>query len=330
MTPLALTFPLVFAATAVGTRIALGWLRKRQILDHPNERSSHRLPTPRGGGLAVVPAILAAWVALALAGDALPGQWPATAAAVGLFVLSWQDDRVGLSARLRIAVHFAAAAVGLAWLPSDRLVFQGLLPLFADRAAALLCWVWFINLFNFMDGIDGISGVETALVGSGLVLVALGAPTLAAMAPLAAAAVAAGLGFLVWNWHPARIFLGDSGSVPLGYLLGWLLLVAAAHGAWAAALILPAYYLADATLTLVKRALTGQNLFQAHRQHLYQRAVQGGASHARVVRLILGVDCLLVGLALIGGPHPIAALVAAAVVVAALLAGLARLGRGGA
>jgi UDP-N-acetylmuramyl pentapeptide phosphotransferase/UDP-N-acetylglucosamine-1-phosphate transferase len=328
MTGVSLSFLLVFVAAAMGTRVALAWLRRRQILDHPNERSSHRLPTPRGGGLAIVPIILTAWVALALAGGALPGQWPVTLAAGGLFLLSWQDDKAGLSARLRIAAHVLAGVVGLAWVPADQLVFQGLLPFLLDRAAALLCWVWFINLTNFMDGIDGITGVETAVVGLGLALLALGSPETAGGAPLAASVAAAGLGFLVWNWHPAKIFLGDSGSVPLGYLLGWLLLGAASRGHWAAALILPAYYLADATLTLLKRALKGRSLFQAHREHLYQKAVQGGATHARVVRLILGGDLLLLGLALAADAHPLPTLAAAALVVTALLAGLARLGRG--
>jgi UDP-N-acetylmuramyl pentapeptide phosphotransferase/UDP-N-acetylglucosamine-1-phosphate transferase len=187
--------------------------------------------------------------------------------------------------------------------------------------------VWFVNLYNFMDGIDGITGVETGALAFGLVLLSAVVPALSPVAVPAAAVGAAGLGFLVWNWHPARIFLGDSGSIPLGYLLGWLLLLAAGHGLWAPALILPAYYLTDATVTLVRRAANGHSLFQAHRQHFYQKAVQGGASHARVVRLILGGNLVLVALAWAAAFHPLPALVGAGLTVTLLLAGLARLGR---
>ncbi len=319
---LLLTWP-----TAAGaTRAVLAWLRHKRILDHPNERSSHSQPTPRGAGLAVVPVILAAWLALGLAGWARPGLWPVMAGAAALLLLSWRDDRGGLPASLRLALHLLAAVLGIAGLPADHLVCQGLLPFWLDRAVALLAWTWFINLYNFMDGIDGISGVETAALGLGLALLGLpaGGPEGSA---LAAAVAGGGLGFLVWNWHPARIFLGDSGSVPLGYLLGWLLLAAAADGHWAAALILPAYYLADASLTLVKRAVQGEPLWQAHRQHFYQRAVQGGASHAKVARLVAGADLCLIGIAWLAESRPLVALPIALLVVAGLLAWLFRLGR---
>jgi UDP-N-acetylmuramyl pentapeptide phosphotransferase/UDP-N-acetylglucosamine-1-phosphate transferase len=144
---------------------------------------------------------------------------------------------------------------------------------------------------------------------------------------MAVVMVAAALGFLVWNWHPAKIFLGDSGSVPLGYLLGWLLLSAASHGHWAAALILPAYYLTDASITLVRRALRGERLWEAHRQHFYQKAVQGGAGHARVASLILLANAILVLLAWLSETHRLPALLGAAAAVALLLTLLAGFGR---
>jgi len=268
------------AATALSVRRLVGWLRKRQILDHPNERSSHSQPTPRGGGLAVTPVILLGWLVLAGLGVALSGQLIVMASALALLVLSWRDDRASLPARVRLLVHAAAVAAGLWALPDHQFVFQGLLPFWADRLAAAILWVWFLNLYNFMDGIDGITGIETLCLSAGLMLLS---PATEQSAVLAGAAI----GFLIWNWHPAKIFLGDSGSVPLGYLLAWLLLRLAAQGLWAAALILPAYYLADATITITKRALRGEKIWQAHRQHFYQRAVQGGASHARVALLIL-------------------------------------------
>jgi len=275
------------AATALAVRLVLGFLRRRQILDHPNERSSHSRPTPRGGGLAVTPVVLLGWLLLGATGLLLSGQWVVMAGALALLILSWQDDRVSLSARTRLLAHLAAVLAGLYALPAKELVFQGWLPFWADRAAAALLWIWFLNLYNFMDGIDGITGIETLCIAGGLWL-------LSPAQPQAAVLAGAAVGFLLWNWHPAKIFLGDSGSVPLGYVLGWLLLRMAGDGMWAQALILPAYYLADATITISKRALRGEKVWQAHRLHFYQRAVQGGASHSLVALLILISDIALV------------------------------------
>jgi UDP-N-acetylmuramyl pentapeptide phosphotransferase/UDP-N-acetylglucosamine-1-phosphate transferase len=207
----------------------------------------------------------------------------------------------------------------LALLPRDALVFQGLLGLSADRIVTALAWLWFINLFNFMDGIDGISGVEAASIGLGLALVAWFVGSFAAIG-LALTVAAAALGFLAWNWHPARVFLGDVGSVPLGFALGWLLIGAALDGAWAAALILPAYYWADATLTLLRRVARGEPVWRAHRSHFYQRAVQAGMSHAEVARHLLSANATLVAIAYLSlMVPPWIALALAALPVASLL-----------
>jgi UDP-N-acetylmuramyl pentapeptide phosphotransferase/UDP-N-acetylglucosamine-1-phosphate transferase len=321
-------FLLPLAATIAGTRAALAWLRRKAILDHPNERSSHCRPTPRGGGLAVTPVILLSWIGFSLCGSTNqpPDVWVAILGGTVLFALSWFDDKAGLPARLRLVIHGIVVAAGLAAMPDSLLICQGWLPLWADRLLAFAIWLWFVNLFNFMDGIDGITGVETAAVAGGITLVA--ALTGAGPDALLATAIgAAGLGFLVWNWHPAKIFLGDSGSVPLGYLLGWLLLRTAGQGQWAPALILPAYYLADATLTLGKRAMRGEKLLQAHRQHFYQKAVRGGASHAHVAAAVLSADVLLVILALFARTDPWPGLAGGLLVVAILLGYLAFRGR---
>lgn len=288
----------VFAAVLAGTRLVLAMLRRRAILDHPNERSSHQVPTPRGGGLAVAPVLIAAWVAAAAWGAApLAPTLVVGGLALGLGVLSWIDDLNHLSPLWRLLGQAAAVTVALLAVPPPGPYFGGLLPGPLDAMAAGLLWVWYINLFNFMDGIDGIAGVEAATSGAGVAVVAI----LAGLGPMLPAfgltLAAATLGFLWWNWQPARIFLGDVGSVPLGFALGWLLLTLAASGEAAAALILPLYYLADATLTLGRRALKGEKIWRAHRQHFYQQAVQAGASHARVSGAVFVVDALLVGLA---------------------------------
>ena len=292
-TSLALLFAASALATFVGTGALLPFLRAWAILDHPNERSSHQNPTPKGGGIVVVGVVLLIWIGVGLhleAGPFLTWIIPGTAAA--LAALSWIDDLRGLPPIVRLLVQIAAVAIVLSLRPGSDLFFQGLLPPALDPFVAGLLWVWFINLFNFMDGIDGITGVEALIIGLGLGLIGSGA---AAMLGLIIAGAA--LGFLKWNWHPAKVFLGDVGSVPLGFLLGWLLLDLAAAGHWAAALILPAYYLADATTTLIRRAIKGEKVWQAHRQHFYQQAVQRGLSHGAVSGAIFAVGIALVGLA---------------------------------
>lgn len=318
----------VLVGTAWLAGIVLGWLQRRAILDHPVERSSHQIPVPRGGGLAVVPVTLLAWLVLAAAGAAPKGTSAILAMAAGLAVVSWRDDLGGLGAGWRLLAHVVAAALGVLALPDAMPVFQGLLPPVLDRAAAVLLWVWFVNLYNFMDGIDGITCTETISLGLGAVFVLLIAGTSddhAAMLALAAAAGAAG--FLRWNWPPARLFLGDVGSVPLGYVMGWLLLAMATKGLWAPALILPLYYLADATLTLLMRIARGERIWQAHRQHFYQRALAPDGDHSAVLRLIIGGNAALLVLAGLAVLWPWPALVLAALATTTLLAQLARRAR---
>jgi len=313
-----------FAASVAATRAVLGWLRHRQILDHPNERSSHSRPTPRGGGLAVTSVLAAVLIALRCRYPVLLEGLELGVGALGLMALSWWDDRKGLPALPRFAAHAAICALFLALTPPDWLVFQGWLPFWVDRALALLGWLWFVNLYNFMDGIDGITGVETACVGAGLAVVCALTGEVRLLPPAGVTAAAA-LGFLVWNWHPARIFLGDSGSIPLGFILGGLLVHLAARGQLAAALILPAYYVADASITLLWRLRDGETIWQPHRRHFYQRAVRGGQSHARVSLAILGGNVLLIGCACLAAmDHTAIATLSALAVVAGLLGLLTR------
>jgi UDP-N-acetylmuramyl pentapeptide phosphotransferase/UDP-N-acetylglucosamine-1-phosphate transferase len=301
------------ALTWVATGALLKQLTAKHILDHPNERSSHERPTPRGGGIAVMAVILLGWLALA-ALDLTPWRliWPLVGLSFGLALVSWADDLRGLSPLPRFAAQLAAVAIALSTVPLGP-QFPGSLPPWLAFGGAALAWLWFVNLFNFMDGIDGIAGVEAAAIaiGAGLVATALG--LLDGTPWLAAVVAGAALGFLLWNRPPARIFLGDVGSVPLGFVLGWLLLSLAAHGAWAAALILPAYFLADATLTLLRRSLRGEKPWQAHRQHFYQQAVQAGASHGRVSASVAVANLALLACALVS-LHSLAAAIAALVV----------------
>src|ERR1700722_1572092 len=162
----------VLGATVWLSAFTRGWLQRRHILDRPGERSSHDTPMPRGGGIALVPVVLFAWIMLALAGLAPSGTLAIAALAAALALISWYDDLGEIAIGWRLTAHLVAATVGVVFLLGPLPVFQGLLPPLLDRLAAILLWAWFINLYNFMDGIDGITCVETVAIGGGIVLVA--------------------------------------------------------------------------------------------------------------------------------------------------------------
>jgi len=307
------TFAAAAVLSLIATRLVLAWLQHRAIFDQPNDRSSHTLPVPRGGGIGVVAALLLVGGGLVFSqimtqGDLARGLLGTLTLATCLGMISWLDDLYTLSPAPRFIAQIIAVTLGLGLLPEEALVFQGLLPVWADQLLAGFLWLWFVNLTNFMDGIDGITAAETGSIGAGLAL-AFGLSASAAVFPLAltgAALAGVSLGFYVWNRPPARVFLGDVGAVPLGFVLGWVLLAAAAQGYWAIALILPLYYLADATLTLIKRIWRREKIWQAHRSHFYQQAIQvlegpEGATrtsaHRHVVGVIVVCNIVLIGLA---------------------------------
>jgi UDP-N-acetylmuramyl pentapeptide phosphotransferase/UDP-N-acetylglucosamine-1-phosphate transferase len=282
--------------STLGTGALIPLLRRRNVLDRPNERSSHAAPTPRGGGIALIGAVLLAWLALGEADRVSSTVFGVSLGAGLLAVVCWIDDLRDLAPAMRLAAQGAAVGMGLYALPASHNALQLWLGPVAYFSAVGLLWVWWVNLFNFMDGIDGLAGSEAAAIGAGLLLFfAVGRGVDPASAVLAAAVLGAALGFLVWNWSPARIFLGDVGSTPLGYLTGFLLIDLAARGYWEIALILPLYFLADATITLARRLLRGERVWQAHREHFYQWAVRRGLGHAAVVKRVIAADIVLIG-----------------------------------
>lgn len=300
----------IFVASALAslgaTALLLPVLRRRAILDHPNDRASHTVPTPRGGGIAVVTVLLLAWVGIEAWQTDGPAVFIPVVVAGGLALISWIDDLRDLSPVIRLAAHIGAVAVGISALPDDMLMLQGLVDQPLDRVITALAWIWFINLFNFMDGIDGIAGVETASIGLGIFAMSAIGTIAPAWGLLGLACVGTAVGFLIFNWHPAKIFLGDVGSVPLGFLLGWLLISLAGQGLWAPAAILPLYYLADATITLGRRLARGEKIWHAHKMHFYQKAHQAGYSHAGVVKRIIVVNVALIVCAVVAAKGDIA------------------------
>lgn len=296
-----------FAFAYVGTALLVWLLPRLRIVDTPSERSNHVSQVPRGGGLAVIiPAIGFLVVGGTHAGPIV--------GALALLLVSFLDDKSGMSVKVRLGVQVFAVALALTDFHYG-LVFQGLVPWWLDRILIGILWLWFINLYNFMDGIDEITSMQTLTMMAGLVLLTITEPSVKNLLAVDGAILGGAiLGFWFFNRHPAKIFLGDSGSVPLGFLIGFLLLVLAAGGHWQAALILPAYYLCDATLTLARRLLAGKKIWEAHSEHAYQRAVRGGRRHDDVSRHVLALDMILVTLSvvsLLGGVAGWAALAAA-------------------
>ena len=192
---------------------------------------------------------------------------------------------------MHIVIVAVAIKVGIVAGP----FFFGYLDPVFDKILAGLFWVWVINLFNCMDGIDGIVGIETFAIGIGVFFIGL-SNNLGYLGLILAAASA---GFLIFNWHPAKIFLGDVGSIAIGFVLGWLLLSLISEGKWLAALILPAYFLCDSGITLTKRLIAWEKVWEAHRQHFYQFATQNGKSHSDVCKAVGVTNLILIALALL-------------------------------
>jgi Fuc2NAc and GlcNAc transferase len=283
----------VFFATTLLVGVIRQLALRAQLIDVPNERSSHSTPTPRGGGLAFVITILCAAL---LAGGVGRLSWPTVLALVVpgamVAVLGLIDDRRGLPARMRIVVHFIAAAVGLALLMLDRP------PATVDaRSVGLLVIavvgvVWMLNLVNFMDGIDGIAASEALFVAAAAGGLVAHAHLESSWPPVLYGYAAACAGFLAWNWQPARIFMGDAGSGFLGLTLGVIGIALALTGELpiATSVILASAFIADATITLLRRVFRGERWYAAHRSHAYQQMSRRFGSHARVVLLLWAVN----------------------------------------
>ena len=316
----------VFGFVMFATPRLADQLTRRGVLDYPNARSSHTTPTARGGGIVVLTGLILAWLFIGWREPTmLVPILVVIASALVLAAISWVDDLRSLPALPRLAAQAVAVFVVLSIAPLPGPVFGGLLPAPLDGLATGLLWIWFINLYNFMDGIDGIATVEATAIGFGIAAAGKIAGLALTLPALGLSLGAACLGFLRWNWHPARIFLGDVGSVPLGFVIGWLLLWLAAEGEWAPALILPLYFLADATWTLVRRATTGASIWVAHKDHLYQLAFRRGLRHDQITGIVLISDLFLVALACVAARGQIsAALIGAFACVGLLLFFLAK------
>lgn len=298
----------VACVSAVLTGLMRRYALSRQLLDRPNDRSSHTVPTPRGGGVAIVVAFLLGLMAL---GDGISATTMTAlfCGGIGVAVVGFVDDHGHIPARWRLLAHFSCAAWLLYWIGVPRFEWMGSVVDFGSLGAVLAAFylVWMLNLYNFMDGIDGIAGVEALAVGAGGTAVCwiVGLP-LSSEAALPALLAAASAGFLVWNYPPAKIFMGDAGSGFLGLMLGALSLQAAVARpalmwCW---LVLLGVFVVDATATLFRRLLRGERVYEAHRSHAYQHASREFGSHRSVTLVVAAINVLWLlpwALAIAGG-----------------------------
>ena len=292
------------AVAVLGVSLLMTWLvriyaLRHAVLDVPNERSSHTSATPRGGGLAIVVTVLAATAWLHARGlIETPLAYSLLIGGAAVAALGWIDDHRRLGVAVRVVVQFAAAGWAVFLAGGLVAIDTGLgrvdTGMAIGSALATLGIVWLLNLYNFLDGTDGYAGTQAvcaALAGAALFWIG-GAAGVATLCLIIAAAAA---GFLFWNWPPARIFMGDVGSCFLGYAFGVLALFGEKSGALPAWLwlILLGAFVWDATFTLLRRLLTGERWYDAHRSHAYQRLHQLGVGHRPIALWLLIVNVAL-------------------------------------
>lgn len=295
---LTITIPLAACAVSAALIVLLRPLLARYALARPNARSSHSVPTPQGGGVAVIAAVVASVaIPVSFFGAASdPALLTVFAAAILLACVGAYDDLRTMPVLPRLLMQATAVGIVLAALPAEFHLVQ-VLPVWAERVLLLIGGLWFVNLVNFMDGLDWLTAAEVVPVMAALALfgfygqLSLG-PTLVALALCGAM-----IGFAPFNKPVAKLFLGDVGSLPIGLLMGWCLLQLAGSGHLVAALLLPLYYLADATLTLLKRLMKGEAIWVAHRSHFYQQATSNGFSVMQVVGEVFILNIVLAAFA---------------------------------
>jgi UDP-N-acetylmuramyl pentapeptide phosphotransferase/UDP-N-acetylglucosamine-1-phosphate transferase len=301
--------------------VVLKPLLVRYALARPNARSSHRIPTPQGGGIAVIGAtLLTAGIAWLAQGWPLNPFTVVAVAAVLLALVGAVDDIRPLPAAPRLLLQIIAVGA-VVWV-SDVRVLPEAIPLGLERTLLILGGVWFVNLVNFMDGLDWITVAEMVPVTAAIALLGMVLGVSPSVTILALALCGALLGFAPFNKPVARLFLGDVGSLPIGLLVGWLLLELAGTGALAAAILLPLYHLMDATITLLRRLAKREKVWEAHRSHFYQKATDNGFSALQVSAHVFGLNLVLAGLAAMTLVWSSGAVQAAALAVGVVLVGL--------
>jgi len=329
-TPAAIAFLAMLASVAL--IMILRPLFKRYALARPNARSSHTVPTRQGGGIAVIGATIIVTVGMMYSASDDSGTIPLAILFAAVILIAI----VGVIADIHpnyvvprfLLQAFAVALMVFLLLPED-LQIVPVLPWWVERILLVFGALWFVNLVNFMDGLDWMTVAEVVPITAAIA----GIGFFEAMPPWAIvvslALCGAMIGFAFFNRPVAKLFLGDVGSLPIGLIIAWLLILVAGSGDWPAAILLPLYYLADSTITLLRRVMNREKVWQAHRSHFYQRATDHGLTVIQIVRRVFFVNLLLAALALVTVVRPsleldVGALIAGAILVAWLLVGFVR------
>jgi UDP-N-acetylmuramyl pentapeptide phosphotransferase/UDP-N-acetylglucosamine-1-phosphate transferase len=293
----------IFAVVAAAmVSAAITWAIRPWLLRHalakPNARSSHRIPTPQGAGIAVIGATLLVAGAIVAHADAanLDVLIAIFAASLFMAIVGFADDIKSIPVLPRLILQAVAVGTILFTVPAEARIVPAA-PLWIERGLLLLAGLWFVNLVNFMDGLDWMMVAEVVPVTAAMVLLGWFGEFPQSAAIVAAALCGAMVGFAPFNRPVAKVFLGDVGSLPIGLLLGWCLLQLAYNQQIVAAMLLPLYYLSDATVTLFRRLTRGEPVWAAHRSHFYQRATDNGFTVLRVVGEVFALNIVLAVLA---------------------------------
>ena len=301
--------------------LALRPLLVRYALARPNARSSHKTPTPQGGGVAVMAAafLVAASAFLLVRPPDVFEVASVSLAVLALAVVGGIDDLRPLPEVVRLLLQ-TGAVIAVVGASAEARILPEWIPLWLERSLVVFAGVWFVNLVNFMDGIDWITVAEMVPITGFFALLGAAGLIPVPIAVIGAALLGALLGFAPFNKPVAKLFLGDLGSLPIGLLVGWMLFKLAALGAPAAAVLLPLYYLADATITLLRRLARRERVWEAHRQHFYQQAIdRNGFSVTDVVKHVFLLNLALAALAVAAMMWPVWPVQIGAVAVGCLL-----------
>ncbi|MCV6599548.1 MAG: glycosyltransferase family 4 protein [Alphaproteobacteria bacterium] len=281
---------LAFILSLVTTKLSISFFNHKKILDIPNNRSFHSKPTPTGGGWAIIiPTITLAIISKAMTPSILIG-------ALILISISWLNDLKHIKPSVRLIFH--SIAIGIALLSLDltgNILLPNNIPNFIDRAIIFTAWLWFINLYNFMDGADGMTASETLCLCFGVLFISLFIFMPTSIINLCLILIGSCSAFLIFNWHPAKIFLGDTGAIFIGYIVGYILLTIAKNGYIAIAIILPLYYIMDTSLVLCKRILKREKIFEAHQKQYFHRSIiKVKRTHCQTVKKVILFNILLI------------------------------------
>lgn len=279
-----------FILSLVITKLSISFFKKKGILDIPNNRSFHIKPTPTGGGWAIIiPTILLAIVSKAITPSILFG-------AFILILISWLNDLKHIQPSIRLVFHSIAIAISLLSLDlTNNIILPNHIPNIIDKTMIFTAWLWFINLYNFMDGADGMTVSETLCICFGILFISLFTYIPLNIINLCLILIGSCSAFLIFNWHPAKIFLGDTGAIFIGYIISYMLLIIAKSGNGLIVLILPLYYIMDTSLVLFKRILKREKIFEAHQKQYFHRSIiKVKRTHCQTVKKVILFNIFLI------------------------------------